>query len=112
VLPLSLVNAGQMLNITAVTLGNQLQIGFLAIPDAVPDVEKLARYTREAFDKLETALSKRSVATKAAAKREPRAAPPTRVKGAKPRRSTVGSRAPTATRAAAAKPGRGRPALQ
>jgi diacylglycerol O-acyltransferase len=57
VLPLSLVNAGQMLNVTAVTLGDQLQLAFLAIPDAVPDVRKLARYTREAFDSLADALS-------------------------------------------------------
>ena len=36
VLPVSVVAAGQMLNITAVTLDDRLQIGFLAIPEAVP----------------------------------------------------------------------------
>jgi hypothetical protein len=69
VLPLSLVNAGQMLNVTAVTLGNQMQIGFLAIPDAVPKVDKLARYAREAFDTLEDALAESPVAKKVAARR-------------------------------------------
>jgi hypothetical protein len=55
-LPLSLVNAGQMLNVTAVTLDDMLQLGFLAIPSAVPDVDKLARCTREAFGELKRAL--------------------------------------------------------
>jgi diacylglycerol O-acyltransferase / wax synthase len=57
VLPLSIVNAGQMINVTAVTLGGKLQIGFLAIPDAVPHLDRLARYAREAFDGLEAALA-------------------------------------------------------
>jgi WS/DGAT/MGAT family acyltransferase len=52
VLPVSVVAAGQMLNITAVTLAEKLQIGFLAMPKAVPRVDKLAMYTVEAFDEL------------------------------------------------------------
>ena len=82
VLPLSLVNAGQMLNVTAVTLGNQLQIGFLAIPDAVPRVDKLARYTREAFDTLEDALAEPLAAKKARPKRAARAPAPNGAKRA------------------------------
>jgi diacylglycerol O-acyltransferase len=55
-LPLSVVNAGQMLNVTAVTHDDVLQLGFLAIPDAVPKVHRLAHHTREAFDELKAAL--------------------------------------------------------
>lgn len=55
VLPVSVVAAGQMLNITAVTLAEKLQIGFLAMPKAVPHVHKLADYTMDAFDELRRA---------------------------------------------------------
>jgi len=55
-LPLSVVNAGQMLNVTAVTLDDQLQIAFLAIPEAVPRLHKLVQYTREAFDAIDAEL--------------------------------------------------------
>ena len=55
-LPVSVVNAGQSLNVTAVTLDDQLQLAFLAIPGAVPKVHQLARYTREAFETLAHAL--------------------------------------------------------
>jgi len=111
VLPLSLVNAGQMLNITAVTLGNQLQLAFLAIPDAVPNVDKLARHTREVFDTLEAALSDSDSAKKASARRRERA--PARV-GSKPatapsKRQNLRKRASTVT---TTKPHRDRPALR
>jgi len=56
-LPVSVVNAGQMLNVTAVTLDDRLQLGFLAIPGGVPKVHELARFTRDAFDELKDALS-------------------------------------------------------
>jgi diacylglycerol O-acyltransferase len=55
-LPVSVVNAGQSLNVTAVTLDDQLQLAFLAIPGAVPKVHQLARYTREAFETLAQTL--------------------------------------------------------
>ena len=57
VLPVSVVAAGQMLNVTAVTLADRLQIGFLAIPEAVPDIDKLAQYTAEAFETLKRAMA-------------------------------------------------------
>jgi len=57
VLPISLVAPGQTLNITAVTLAEKFQIGFLAVPEAVPEVEKLAAYTVEAFAQLQAALA-------------------------------------------------------
>jgi WS/DGAT/MGAT family acyltransferase len=112
VLPLSLVNAGQMLNVTAVTLGNQLQIGFLAIPDAVPKVEKLARYTREAFDKLEDALSELAVAKKAPAQRGVRALAPTRTKRATTRSTHQGRMRKRTSGVKATTGNHGRPGLR
>jgi diacylglycerol O-acyltransferase / wax synthase len=51
-LPISVVPAGQLLNVTAVTLGDRVQIAFLAMPKAVPHVDKLADYTVAAFAEL------------------------------------------------------------
>jgi hypothetical protein len=75
-LPISVVNAGQMLNVTAVTLDDQLQIAFLAIPEAVPRLHKLVQYTREAFDAMAAELvdvhpTKAAVATTRKAARRP-----------------------------------------
>lgn len=56
ILPVSVVAAGHKLNVTAVTLGERLQLGFLAMPDAVPHIEELARYTEQAFVELQAAL--------------------------------------------------------
>ncbi|MGL6108493.1 MAG: wax ester/triacylglycerol synthase domain-containing protein, partial [Rubrivivax sp.] len=55
-LPLSVLAAGYKLNVTAVTVGDRLQIGFLAMPKAVPDIDKLARATERAFDEMKAAL--------------------------------------------------------
>jgi hypothetical protein len=81
------VAAGQMLNITAVTLDDRLQIGFLAIPEAAPEIGKLARYTVEAFDTLQAAMAQPDGGAKAA----PGLARPTakRTGGATPRANTV-----------------------
>ncbi len=73
-LPMSVVAAGQMLNVTAVTLAEKLQIGFLAMPKAVPHVGKLAMYTVEAFAELQQA-STRATATVAKPRATRRAAP-------------------------------------
>ena len=81
-LPLSVLAAGYKLNITAVTVHDQLQIGFLAMPEAVPDIDKLARATERAFDEMKVALGPplaataaslrtRTAATKAARARKP-----------------------------------------
>ena len=56
-LPMSVVAAGQMLNVTAVTLGDRVQIGFLGIPGAIDHIDAMARYTNEAFDALKAELS-------------------------------------------------------
>lgn len=55
-LPLSVLAAGYKLNVTAVTVGDKLQIGFLAMPDAVRDIDRLARGTEQAFEELKLAL--------------------------------------------------------
>ena len=91
-LPMSVVAAGQMLNVTVVTLGDQLQFGFLGIPGAVDRIERLAECTREAFEELKAefaadtppaaeakqpaarpAPARRPAAKRAAAKRSPKA---------------------------------------
>lgn len=51
-LPLSVVAAGQMLNVTAVTSADRFQIAFLAVANTVPGFERLAPYTVEAFEDL------------------------------------------------------------
>ena len=53
-----------MLNITAVTLAEKLQIGFLAMPKAVPHVDKLAAYTVDAFKQLKQAKRKAMTTTR------------------------------------------------
>ena len=78
-LPLSVLAAGYKLNITAVTVGQQLQIGFLAMPEAVPDIDKLARQTEKAFEELKAALAP----AKKPARRRPAAAQPPRRRTAK-----------------------------
>ena len=70
-LPLSVLVAGYKLNVTAVTVGQQLQIGFLAMPAAVPDIDRLARATESAFEALKAALAPEVAVRK---RRPPRAA--------------------------------------
>jgi diacylglycerol O-acyltransferase len=76
VLPMSLVPPGQTLNITAVTLVDKLQIGFLAVPDAVPHVERLAKYTAAAFPVLTSAFATPPKARQRAAAKPARRQPP------------------------------------
>ncbi|MEJ8858090.1 wax ester/triacylglycerol synthase domain-containing protein [Variovorax robiniae] len=57
VLPVSVVPAGQWLNVTTVTLDDRLQIGFLAMPEAVPGVEKIAGSIAGAFEELKGAVA-------------------------------------------------------
>ena len=54
-LPMAVVAAGQMLNVTAVTAADKFQIGFLAVAGAVPQFERLAGYTGDAFEELKQA---------------------------------------------------------
>lgn len=98
-LPLSVLAAGYKLNVTAVTVHDQLQIGFLAMPGAVPDIDKLARATEQAFVELKAALGPVASATaaKPPVKRKPR---PAAKKATSAPRKAVARRRPTATTAA------------
>ena len=76
VLPVSVVAAGHKLNVTAVSLGDRLQLGFLAMPDAVPQLERLAQLTEAAFAELRAALAPTQAVSKT--RRARLAAPKTR----------------------------------
>lgn len=101
VLPMSLVAPGQTLNVTAVTLADRFQIGFLALPDAVPDVDKLARYTVEAFEQLRQAMAP---APKQAAAPAPVPAPASRRKPVRPAGRKPAAAAKKAAKATSPKP--------
>ena len=74
-LPVSVVAAGHKLNVTAVTLGPRLQIGFLAMPEAVPHIEQLARLTEQAFDEVKAALLPAAKAVRAQGRHHARRRP-------------------------------------
>ena len=94
VLPVSVVAAGHKLNVTAVSLGGRLQLGFLAMPDAVPQLERLAQLTEQAFAELDAALAAKDAAPAKPARRAPAARP------VKTRRATPVTRTPRAAQAA------------
>jgi WS/DGAT/MGAT family acyltransferase len=84
-LPVSVVAHHQVLNITATTYVDGLHITFIALEEAIPDVQKVADYTREAFSELESSLrvprrrkaagggkSKKSASRKVATRAAPR----------------------------------------
>ncbi len=97
-LPMSVVAAGQMLNVTVVTLADHLQIGFLGIPSAVEHIDRLADCTLEAFEELKAEFG--SVEAPASAAVQP-AAPPAARKGTGARRAPA---KPGAAQRAAPKP--------
>jgi hypothetical protein len=104
-LPVSVVPAGYKLNITAVTLGPRLQIAFLAMPDAVQQLEKLARLTEQAFDELKAALAPAAELPAPKAKAAVRRAPTKKVpaaKAAEARKAPARPGTPRKTRAARA----------
>jgi hypothetical protein len=80
-LPMAVVAAGQMLNVTAVTSADKFQIGFLAVAGAVPQFERLAPYTVDAFEELKQAAlppvkkAPRSAGPKTSTKASPRKSP-------------------------------------
>jgi hypothetical protein len=51
-LPLSVLAPGQALNITAATYDQGLQIAFLGLAAALPDIQRLADYSVEALAQL------------------------------------------------------------
>lgn len=76
-LPVSLLMPGQTLNITAATYDQGLQIAFLGLQAEVPDVQRVAELTSQAFAEL-TAAAHGSPSA-------PSSAPPARAKRAAPR---------------------------
>jgi WS/DGAT/MGAT family acyltransferase len=56
--PVSTLIAGLGLNITFMSYGDQVVFGYTANGSALPEVESLARYTREAFAALEQATAR------------------------------------------------------
>ena len=56
-LPMSVVAAGQMLNITVVTLADRLQIGLLGIPGAIDHINRLATHIDAAYQELKADLA-------------------------------------------------------
>jgi len=76
-LPVSVVAHHQVLNITITTYVDELHVTFIALKEAVPDVQQLADYTAEAVAELAADLAK-------AARRKPVAARPRK---AKPRKA-------------------------
>jgi diacylglycerol O-acyltransferase len=55
-LPMSVITAGQMLNVTVVTLGDRVQIGLLGIPGAIDRIGDLAHHMGDAFDEMKAEL--------------------------------------------------------
>lgn len=79
-LPMAVVAAGQMLNVTAVTAADQFQIGFLAVAKAVPRFERLAGYTVEAFAALRQASQPGAAPARRRARATPQATVPARAR--------------------------------
>lgn len=55
--PLSLLFKGEALNITAVSCDGQMNFGFTACRDTIPDLHLLTRYLEDAVDELENCYS-------------------------------------------------------
>jgi diacylglycerol O-acyltransferase len=56
IFPLSLLSNGQALNITGVSFDGQFSIGYTGCRDNVPHLQRIAVYSGEALEELETAL--------------------------------------------------------
>jgi hypothetical protein len=84
--PISALAHGQALNVTVMSYAGGLYFGFTACPDRVPSVQRVAVYTGDALDELETVFVK---AGRAPAGKKSRARP------AKAAAKTAARRAPT-----------------
>jgi diacylglycerol O-acyltransferase len=89
--PMSMLMDGQALNITLCSHANQLDFGILGCRNAMPDIELLAQYVREAFEELRAIAALGNPTTKAPAKKHPSKAPA----AAKPKASARGTAAHT-----------------
>ena len=76
--PVSFLFDGYALNVTLVGYNNQIAVGFLGCRDAIPSLQKLAVYTREALEELEKVLGLGKPKTVA-----PAAAPPKKARKSK-----------------------------
>jgi hypothetical protein len=70
-IPISVVAHHQVLNITVTTYVDELHVTFIALREAIPDLQRLADYTAEALVELEADLARgaRRRKTKQPAKR-------------------------------------------
>ncbi|WP_369797352.1 WS/DGAT domain-containing protein [Mycobacterium sp. 012931] len=57
IVPMSFLCDGYGLNVTLVDYTDKVVLGFLGCRDTLPHLQRLARYTGEAFDELETATT-------------------------------------------------------
>jgi hypothetical protein len=69
--PVSTLIVGIGLNVTFMSYDGQVILGFTANGSALPDLEGLANYTRDAFAALEKATAKRAARPRSRAKRRP-----------------------------------------
>jgi WS/DGAT/MGAT family acyltransferase len=80
-LPISVVAHHQVLNITITTYVDELHVTFIALKEAIPDLQRLADYTAAAADELEADLARierraaRTRARQAPGRRTPAKAP-------------------------------------
>jgi hypothetical protein len=72
--PVSTLIVAVGLNVTFMSYDGQLILGFTANGSALPEVESMARYTREAFTALEKATARRRARPRRAARRRAAAA--------------------------------------
>ncbi|MDT4919645.1 MAG: diacylglycerol O-acyltransferase / wax synthase [Pseudonocardiales bacterium] len=65
--PLSVLQSGQILNITALSYDTTLNLAITACPSGLPHIQRLALYCADAFDELADAYDVRSTPTAASA---------------------------------------------
>ena len=89
-LPISVVAHHQVLNITITTYVDELHVTFIALQEAIPDLQRLADYTAAAADELEADLARieRRVA-RARARQAPGRRTPSKVPARSARRTAV-----------------------
>jgi hypothetical protein len=72
-IPISVVAHHQVLNITVTTYVDELHVTFIALREAIPDLQRLADYTAEALAELEADLARAARARKSKRPMKPRA---------------------------------------
>jgi diacylglycerol O-acyltransferase / wax synthase len=59
--PLSVLQSGQLLNVTALSYDTSLNVAFTACPSGLPHIQRLALHCADAFDELAAAFAQSSV---------------------------------------------------